>query len=84
MVRGNNTGLQSSMATEHLLLLLQDLPRKDLKGEDDKNLDKEDTLFFSPILLWALSSLFLVFLIFKIALSPMLSFWDQERTFMLT
>ena len=83
MVRGSRTGLVSSMATE--LLLLQDLPRNDLKGVEDKNLDKEDTLFFRTVFFCVFSSLFLVFLILTIFfLSPMLSFWDHERTFMLT
>ena len=72
MVRGNNTGL-SSLATEHLLLLLQDLPRNDLKGVEDRNLEKEDTLFFRPVFLVDFNSLlFLIFTIFL--LSPILSF----------
>ena len=84
MVRGSNTGL-SSLAKEHLLLLLQDLPRNDPKGVEDRNLDKEDTLFLSPVLLVDFSSLLFVFLILTIfLLSPILSFLDQERTFMLT
>ena len=77
IVRGSNTGT-SSLATE-----LLDLFFKDFNGVDeDKNLDMDETLFFSPDFLLDFSWLLLVFL--SLGLSLKLSFWDQERTFILT